>query len=154
MGAAACSANRRTLHSPQALLARSARVSGPLAHRLILPVDATRDVAITKLAVPQSARVHQTKTITIGLENNRGSEMSLPHSRTTTPSWDFIGQSTQLVPGKSKNRTTSFVFSYTFTPEDATIGKVTFRAVASVNAGRDALPGDNELIAPPTTVNP
>ena len=118
----------------------------------------TRDVAITKLAVPQSARVHQTKTITIGLENNRGSEtvtVTLYRSRPgASGSWDFVGQSTQLVPGKSKNRTTSFVFSYTFTPEDATIGKVTFRAVASVNAGRDALPGDNELIAPPTTVNP
>jgi hypothetical protein len=33
------------------------------------------------------------------------------------------------------------------------VGKVTFRAVASFNAGRDALPGDNELIAPATTVN-
>ena len=37
--------------------------------------------------------------------------------------------------------------------KQGSVGKVTFRAVASINAGRDALPGDNELIAPATTVN-
>ena len=117
----------------------------------------TRDVAITKLTVPQSGRVNQSKTITIGLANNRDSEtvtVTLYRSRPgSAGSWDLVGQSTQLVPGTSKNKTTSFVFAYTFTPEDAAMGKVTFRAVATINAGRDALPGDNESIGPPTTVN-
>ena len=115
----------------------------------------TRDVAITKLAVPQSARTNQTKTITVGLANNRAAEtvtMSLWRSR-VGGGWDLVGQSTQFVPSKSGNKTTSFVFSYTFTPEDATVGKVTFRVVASPNSGRDALPGDNEVIAMPTSVS-
>jgi hypothetical protein len=67
--------------------------------------------------------------------------------------WDLVGQSTQFVPSKSGNKTTSFVFSYTFTPDDAAVGKVTFRAVATPASGRDAVPGDNEVIALPTTVN-
>ena len=46
-----------------------------------------------------------------------------------------------------------FGFSYTFTADDAQIGKVTFRAVAVISGARDALPADNEAIAPPTKVS-
>ncbi len=115
----------------------------------------TRDVAITKLAVPQSARSNQTKTITVSLSNKRSAETvttTLWRSR-VGGGWDLVGQSSQFVPSKAGNKTTSIVFSYTVTPEDATIGKVTFRAVATPDSGRDALPGDNEAIAPPTTVS-
>jgi hypothetical protein len=115
----------------------------------------TRDVAIAKLGVPHSARTNQTKTITVGLANNRAAEtvtVSLWRSR-VGGGWDLVGQSTQFVPTKSGNKTTSFVFSYTFAPDDAAVGKVTFRAVASPQSGRDALPGDNEVIALPTSVS-
>lgn len=114
----------------------------------------TRDVAIMKLAAPQAARANQTRTITIGVANRRDAETVTVTLYRSRPSggWDVVGLSTQLVPGRTGNRTTSFVFSYTFTPDDASIGKVTFRAVATIASGRDALPGDNEAIAPPTIV--
>jgi len=114
----------------------------------------TRDVAIARLAVPQSARASQTRTITVGVENHRDAEtvtVTLYRSR-PGGAWDQVGQSTQFVPARMGNRTTSFVFAYTFTPDDASIGKVSFRAVASIASGRDSLPGDNEAIAPPTVV--
>jgi hypothetical protein len=64
-----------------------------------------------------------------------------------------FGSLTQSVPMNPKNGTTDFAFSYTFTADDATIGKVTFRAVAVISGARDALPADNEAIAPPTKVS-
>jgi hypothetical protein len=115
----------------------------------------TRDVAIARLSAPQTARANQSRTITVGVENHRDAEtvtVTLYRSR-PGGAWDQVGQSTQLVPARTGNRTTSFVFAYTFTPDDASIGKVTFRAVASIASGRDALPGDNEAIAPPTAVS-
>ena len=51
------------------------------------------------------------------------------------------------------NRNTPFPFGYTFTDEDATIGKVTFKAVAVLPYEvRDALPADNTVIAIATNV--
>jgi hypothetical protein len=41
------------------------------------------------------------------------------------------------------NRATNFSFSYTFTNDDAIMGKVTFRAVASLVGTTDALPLDH-----------
>ncbi len=64
-----------------------------------------------------------------------------------------VGTLQQSVPPRSSNRTTNFNFSYTFTTDDAAIGKVTLRAVANIQGARDALPADNEAIAPPTKVS-
>jgi hypothetical protein len=54
---------------------------------------------------------------------------------------------------RSGGRTTDFKFSYTFTSTDASLGKVTFKAVASLIGARDALPADNEAVALPTKVS-
>lgn len=54
------------------------------------------------------------------------------------------------VPVRSANGTTAFDFSYTFTDNDARIGKATFTAVATIVDARDALPGANEAVASPT----
>jgi hypothetical protein len=62
-----------------------------------------------------------------------------------------VGSSVQLVA--VRKQATSFVFSYTFRPEDAALGKVTFKAVAAINGARDALPADNEVVALPTKVS-
>jgi hypothetical protein len=43
--------------------------------------------------------------------------------------------------------------SYTFTSDDAALGKVTFEAVATIVNARDALPADNTATALPTKVN-
>ena len=64
-----------------------------------------------------------------------------------------IGTLTQSVPVRSANRTTSFSFNYTFTSDDAAAGKVTFEAIATILSARDAIPGDNTVIALPTKVS-
>jgi hypothetical protein len=58
-------------------------------------------------------------------------------------------------PGRARTRGTappSFDISYTFSPEDAALGKVTFEAVASILSARDANPSDNTVIAPATKI--
>jgi hypothetical protein len=59
----------------------------------------------------------------------------------------LIGYQELLVPARSSNRTVTVSFSYTFTSGDASIGKVTFKALATIVGGRDALPADNEARA-------
>jgi PKD repeat protein len=113
----------------------------------------THDVAITKFAVPQSASAGQTRRIVVGVNSKRYTETVDVQLFKSVPSgFQFVGVLTQSVPVRSANRTTDFSFTYTFTGDDARIGKVTFRAVASVSGARDALPADNEAIAPPTKV--
>ena len=113
----------------------------------------TKDVAISKLSVPQTAATNQTKTINVDVKNNRYSDyvtvnlyMGLPGGGQQS-----VGTLTIYVPAKAKQATT-FKFSYTFTNADAAAGKVTFTAVANLANGRDAFPSDNTLIAS-TNVN-
>jgi hypothetical protein len=108
----------------------------------------TKDIAITTFSVPQTARVNQTKTINVNIQNKRYSDYvqvtlikGLPGGGEQT-----IGTLTIYVPAKARQATT-FKFSYTFTSSDASIGKVTFKAVANIVNGRDALPADNTAIA-------
>ena len=51
-----------------------------------------------------------------------------------------------------KPRLLEFRFTYTFTPVDASLGTVTFKAVATIVGVQDPLPGDNEAIARSTSV--
>jgi hypothetical protein len=109
----------------------------------------THDVAISKLTVPQSAAVGQTRSITVGVTNSRYPEsVQVQLYRNDMP----IGSLTQSVPVRGSNRTTPFSINYTFTSDDAALGKVTFRAVATISGVRDALPSDNTAIALPTKV--
>lgn len=113
----------------------------------------TRDVAISKFSVPQTARVNQTKTINVDVKNNRYSDYVQVIFFKGLPGGgeQVIGILTLYVPAKAKQATT-FKFSYTFTPDDAAIGKVTFKAVATIVNGRDAFLSDNTSIVT-TTVN-
>ena len=56
-------------------------------------------------------------------------------------------------PSAGANRTTSFVFNYTFTADDKALGKVNFQAVATIQGARDAVLADNTFISLPTKVN-
>ncbi len=113
----------------------------------------THDVTITKFSVPKSASSGQTRTITVGLKNLRYAEMVEVRLYKSTPGdWVEVGVLTQYVPKRAGNRTTNFLFSYTFTPDDARMGKVVFRAVATIQNFRDALPADNEAISQPVKV--
>ena len=113
----------------------------------------THDVAITKFTVPTSASAGQTRSIVVGVRNTRYPETVRVELYKSTPGgYQSVGFLEQSVPVRSANRTTDFTFNYTFTSDDATIGKVTFRAVAIVINARDALPADNEAISAPTKV--
>ena len=109
----------------------------------------THDVAIAKLTVPQSASSGQTRSIDVGISNVRYPEtVQVQLYRNDT----LIGTLTQSVPVRTGGRTT-FGFSYTFTNDDAALGKVTFKAVATLAGARDALLSDNAAIALPTKVS-
>ena len=66
--------------------------------------------------------------------------------------FELVGSYTQFVPVRSGNRTSAFTFNYTFTAADLAVGKVTFKAVATLVNGRDAIPSDNELSSSPPTL--
>ncbi len=113
----------------------------------------THDVAITKFLAPTSASAGQTRQISVGVRNSRYPEtVRVDFYKSTPIGWGFIGSSEQFVPVRPSNRTTQFTVNYTFTGDDAAIGKVNFRAVANLLTARDALPTDNEAISMPTKV--
>jgi PKD domain len=114
----------------------------------------THDVTIAKVLVPQTASVGQTRTVTVGLTDSRYPEtvqVQLLKS-VTGGGWQQVGALTQYVPVRGGNRTTNFNFNYTFAPEDAVLGKVSFQAVVTVQGARDAIPTDNTFISTPTRV--
>ncbi len=117
----------------------------------------TRDVAITRFSAPQAARAGQTRQISVGVNSKRNPETVRVELFKSIPgpysSFEMVGTLTQSVPVRPSNRTTNFGFIYTFTSEDSSIGKVTFKAVATTISGRDALPADNEAISSPTKVS-
>ncbi len=113
----------------------------------------THDVAITKFSAPQSASVNQTRQLVVGINSKAYAEkVRVEFYKSVPGGYTSLGYQEQSVPVRSANRTTNFQWSYTFTRDDATIGKVTFKAVATIVDARDALPADNESIAPPTKV--
>jgi hypothetical protein len=113
----------------------------------------THDVAITKIATPASANVGQTKTITITLRNIAYPEtVQIDLYKSTPNGFAWVATITKAVPALSGNRTTAVNFSYTFTSDDAKLGKVTFKAVATIIGARDAYPSDNEAISSITKV--
>jgi hypothetical protein len=111
----------------------------------------THDLAIAKFTVPVSGRAGQSRAITIGVSNHRYPESGVVSLwKGAFPNDQIIGQLEGVnVPVLAGGRTTSFTFTYTFTPEDAAAGKVTFRAVVGIWVAGipDAYPADNSAIA-------
>jgi PKD repeat protein len=113
----------------------------------------THDVAITKFTVPQSAKAGQTRSVTVDINNTRYPEqVQVELYKSTIDGWQWVGTLQMSVPVRPANRTTSFEFSYTFTDADALLGRINFRAVATIVDARDALPTNNEAISLPTKV--
>jgi len=111
----------------------------------------THDVAITRFQAPSAGMIGKTSKIAVDIRSNRYPEtVQVQLFKSVPGGFQLVATSTQTLP--TRNRITSVAFSYTFAPEDAIIGKVTFKAVASLLGARDALPADNEAIAPPTKV--
>ena len=114
----------------------------------------THDVAIVRFSAPESASVGQTRQISVDIRNTRYPEtVTLQLLKSVPGGYQSVGYLTQSVPVRRSGRVTSFASSYTFTPDDATMGKVTFKAIATLQDAHDALPADNEAISSPTKVN-
>ncbi len=112
---------------------------------------ATHDVAITAFRVPSTARAGQTRVITVGILDTRYPE-TVRVDLMRGFGGGFVTVASLTLPVHAGDRTTPFDFSYTFTDVDAANGRVTFKAVATIVDARDALPIDNTVIAPITTV--
>ena len=114
----------------------------------------THDVSITKVLVPQAASVGQTRAITVGLTDSRYPETVQVQLLKSVAGggWQQVGVLTQYVPVRGANRTTNFGFNYTFVRDDATLAKVNFQAIATIQGAHDALPNDNTFISLPTKV--
>jgi len=94
----------------------------------------------------------KTAKISVDIRSNRLPEtVQVQLFKSVPGGYQLVAVSQQTLP--TRNRVTSVAFSYTFTSDDAAIGKVTFRAVVSIVNGREALPAHNEAIGPPTKVN-
>jgi PKD repeat protein len=116
----------------------------------------THDISISSISAPKSANVGQTKAITVALRNIRYPEtVRLELYRSVAGGgFTWVSSSTQFVPVRSGNRTTQFTFNYTFHPEDAQVGKVTFRVEAVIEGANDAFAADNQAFStPPTKVS-
>lgn len=121
-----------------------------------LPVPVrTHDVRVAGFTAPTTGRVGQTTPVEVTVANQRIPEHATVVLYRGDPSgFHEIARTTQYVPARP-NGAVAFPFNYTFTPEDAAIGKVTFRTVVLLAEGaRDIRPIDNEAIAPATTVRP
>jgi len=113
----------------------------------------THDVSIIKVGAPRSASVGQTRAITVSIKNNRYPEtVRIELYRSVAGGgFELIGVSTQFVPVRKGNRTSQFTFNYTFSPQDAQVGKVTFKAVVFIENANDAFQADNDAISTPPT---
>ena len=111
----------------------------------------THDVGIVKVQVPQAASAGHTRSINVSVASGRYDEIVFVQLYRSVPGgFAQVGTLTQFV--ELRKRSTLFAFSYTFTSDDATVGKVTFKAVATIVSARDALPADNEVVSLPTKV--
>lgn len=117
---------------------------------------ANHDVSIARFSVPKTGRVNQKGRIAVSVTSKLAAEMVRIDLYKSLPGGDdqfeLIGMQQLLVPARLSNRAVIVNFSYTFTSDDARVGKVTFKAVAAVVDGHDALPGDNEMRATTTVL--
>ncbi|MFC6091731.1 PKD domain-containing protein [Saccharothrix lopnurensis] len=113
----------------------------------------THDVRILSFTTPARGRPDQTRPIEVVIGNQLLPEDVVVTLYKSAPGgYQEVGRATQYVPAHP-SRSVAFPFNYTFTPADAAVGRVAFRAVVTLAGGsRDARPVDNEAIAPATVV--
>jgi PKD repeat protein len=114
----------------------------------------THDVAIVQVAVPNAAHVGQTVAVNVYVRNTRYPEsVQVSLLKSAPGGFQQVGSLTQSVPVRPPGgNSTRFAFTYTITQADGTVGKVSFKAVATLLDHRDNLPGDNELSSPPVKI--
>jgi hypothetical protein len=113
----------------------------------------THDVTILSLVAPDKGRVGKQGVITVGIGNTRYPETVQVDLYKVTQQGDvLVGTSIQAVGVMRLKRAVNFSFNYVFTSDDAIIGKLPFKAVATIQGARDAVNGDNAATSPPTLV--
>lgn len=129
----------QVMHAVQTRDGRGAEITKTVAVR-------THDVLISRVVVPSKVRVGQTKPITVSVRNPGYPETVTVELYKSTP-WGYVrvGTQTKAVPVWSDNRVTDFTFNYKFTLWD--IGKMTFKAVATIQGFRDAQPANNTAVS-------
>ena len=103
----------------------------------------TSDVSVERIQAPNSAGVGQTKSIAVKVRGGQYDETVQVQLYRSRPGGfeELVGTTSGPVRQAHGGRSTGFDFTYTFTQDDRTSGKVTFRAVAEIFGGRDAVPG-------------
>ena len=119
----------------------------------------THDVGIGRIVAPTSARVGQTKRMTVEVVNPRYPERVEVQLYRMAPAaggnyYELVGTLELPVPVKRLKVAASFDFDYLVRQEDGVAGKVTFKAVARIVDHGDALPGDNETSSSQIAVKP
>lgn len=149
--------HRYTADGVYTVTVRSTTPDGRKATRTTTVTVKTHDVGITKFVVPSAARAGDRKEITVQVANTHYVEkVKTTLYRNNGNGWEEVGTLTIDVPAHP-TRKVNFPFSYTFTPQDAVVGKVSFRAVAEpqlTSPAWESRPGDNEVISVATTVRP
>jgi hypothetical protein len=113
----------------------------------------THDVTVLSLVAPAKGKVGKQASITVGVGNTRYPEAVQVDLYKITPQGDvLVGTSIQTVRVMKLKTAVDYSFNYIFTNEDALIGKLPFRAVATIQGARDAVNGDNTATTPPTLV--
>jgi hypothetical protein len=108
----------------------------------------THDVAIARIGVPRSAQAGHTISVNVSVRNTRYPEIVQVDLFKTVPAgFEQAGSLTRSVMVNPGNSTTQFQFAYVVSDADRSLGKVTFKAVATIIDHRDTLPGDNEMIS-------
>ena len=113
----------------------------------------THDVTIVSLADPGKGRVGKQSTITVGIGNTRYPETVQVDLFKITPQGDvLVGTSVGAVGVMKLKKTADLSFDYVFTSDDATLGKLPFKAVATIQGARDAVNSDDTQISAPTLI--
>lgn len=114
----------------------------------------THDVAIMSLVAPDKGKVGRQGVITVGIGNTRYPEtVQVDLYKVTLQGDVLVGTSIQAVGVMRVKKALNFSFNYVFTDDDAVIGKLPFKAVATIQGARDAVNGDNSATSPPTLVS-
>jgi PKD repeat protein len=115
----------------------------------------THDVSITKIARPAKATVGETKRVVISVLSGAYPEtVNVQLYKSEPNGYRQIGYLEQFVDVKPDGAPTEFRLSYTYTKEDAAMGKVLFKAYANPVNVREAFPPDNEFISFAVKVSP
>ena len=113
----------------------------------------THDVAILSFVTPAKGKVGKQSVITVGIGNTRYPETVQVDLYKLTAQGDvLVGTNVGAVGVMKLKKIVDISFNYTFTSDDATIGKLPFKAVVTIQGARDAVNSDNTQTSAPTLI--